>query len=282
MIFVTALLFGLLSVSFAQENNAKKFAGVWIGTLDMGGQTMTVIFKLQEKDGKLSGTGESPEQGGGAIALENFVVNGNKLQFEIPAVQAGFDGVYKEDKKNIDGTLVINQQGMPLLLTKENDAKKFAGVWIGSIDAGGQAMTVIFKLQEKEGKLSGTGESPEQGGGAITLENFVINGNKIQFEIPAVQAGFDGVYKEDKKNIDGTLVINQQGMPLLLTKDEKAVIEPEKKFDSFWEGTLNVQGTNLRLVIKTFKKADGTLGAFFGQPRSESCKFTCNIFYCYC
>ncbi len=149
---------------------------------------------------------------------------------------------------------------------QENNAKKFAGVWVGTIDMGGQTMTVIFKLQEKEGKLSGTGESPEQGGGALTLENITVTGNKLQFEITAVQAGFDGVYKEDKKNIDGTLVINQQGIPLLLTKDEKAVIEPEKKFDSFWEGTLSVMGTNLRLVIKTFIKPDGSIGGLMDSP----------------
>lgn len=151
-----------------------------------------------------------------------------------------------------------------------NNVKKFVGVWKGILDMQGQSATVIFTFTEKEGKLSGSAESPEQGGGAVTLDNIVVVENKIQFEITAVRGGFDGVYKEDKKVLDGTLVFGDQGVPLALTKDEKAVPAAEKKFDSIWEGTLVVQDKSLKIIVKVFKNEDGTLGAFLDSPDQKA------------
>ncbi|MEW6194208.1 MAG: alpha/beta fold hydrolase [Bacteroidota bacterium] len=40
----------------------------------------------------------------------------------------------------------------------------------------------------------------------------------------------------------------------------------ERKFESLWEGKLKIGSVSLRLVLKTFLKDDGTLGAFLDSP----------------
>ncbi len=40
----------------------------------------------------------------------------------------------------------------------------------------------------------------------------------------------------------------------------------EKQFTSLWEGKLKISVTSLRLVLKTFKNDDGTLGAYLDSP----------------
>lgn len=154
-------------------------------------------------------------------------------------------------------------------IAQDNSAKKFAGVWKGVLDMQGQAITVIFTFTEKDGKLSGTAESPEQGGGAVEVEAITISGNKIQFEISAVRAGFEGTLKEEKKMIDGTLIIQEMGLPLALTKDEKAAVD-QKKPDSVWEGTLSVPTMSLKLIIKVFKNADGSLTGTMDSPDQKA------------
>jgi hypothetical protein len=227
MFFVTVLIFGLLSFSYAQENNAKKFAGVWVGVIDAGGQTMTVIFKLQEKDGKLTGTGESPVQGGGAIALENITIAGNKIQFEISAVQAGFDGVYKEDKKVIDGTFVINQQGIPLVLTKDEKAavepeKKYDSIWEGSMAAQSGPLKIIVKIfKNADGTLGATGDIPDKGVKNIPVDSITLTEDILEFTMTSVGASYKGKIDKATMTAKGTFTKGAGEMALDLKKTDK-------------------------------------------------------------
>ncbi len=56
------------------------------------------------------------------------------------------------------------------------------------------------------------------------------------------------------------LVVNNY---VIAQADQK---KDEKQFTSLWEGKLNIGSGSLRLVLKTFKNDDGTLGAFLDSP----------------
>lgn len=223
ILLTMAFIAGMFSISLAQESGAKKFAGVWKGTLDMQGQTMTVIFTFIEKEGKLTGTGESPEQGGGAIALDNIAVAGNKIQFDITAVRAGYDGTYNEAKKLIEGTLVMGEQGMPLNLTKDEKApavevKKFTSVWEGVLTVPNAALRLNLKIYTKaDGTFGGVLESLDQNAtieaGAVTLTDEVL-----KFEVPAAGAAFSGKIDKATMTAKGTFTQGGQEFPLELKK----------------------------------------------------------------
>jgi hypothetical protein len=244
MLFVTALVIGLLSVSYAQENNVKKFVGVWVGVIDAGGQTMTVIFKIQEKDGKLSGTAESPERGGETIPLENLVVSGNKIQFELTPVQGGFDGVYKEDTKKIDGTLVVNQQGIPLLLAKDEKAapaenapaaaekvaapaeRKYESFWEGTLETSGGNLRIVLKIYKNaDGKLCAVADSPDQGAKDLPITTVTLTEDALNFEATDIGAVYTG--KIDKATMTAKGKFTQGGMEFDLNM--KKVDKPSEK-----------------------------------------------------
>lgn len=234
VLFAAVLVFGLLSVAYAQENNNKKFVGVWVGTIDAGGQVMTVIFRIQEKDGKLTGTAESPEQGGGAIPLENLTVTGNKIQFELSPVQGGYDGVYKEDTKKIDGTLVVNQQGIPLVVAKDEKAaapavqeeKKYDSIWEGTITVPQGTLRVVLKIfKNADGTLAAVADSPDQGASNMPTNSVVLTEDTLKFEITAVGAVYSG--KIDKATMTAKGTLSQGGADIAL--DLKKVDKPSEK-----------------------------------------------------
>ena len=47
---------------------------------------------------------------------------------------------------------------------------------------------------------------------------------------------------------------------------DKAARQTERKYESIWEGKLKIQSTSLRLVLKIYKKADGSIGGFVDSP----------------
>jgi hypothetical protein len=227
MLFIAVLS----SVSIAQDNNVKKFAGVWKGLLDMQGQTMTVIFSLTEKDGKLSGTAESPEQGGGAVPLENIVVTANKIQLEIPMVRAGYEGTLKPDNKNIDGTLVIQEQGIPLPLVKDEKAaqaedKKIDSYWEGSLTTPNGQIPLVFKTYtKKDGTIGGLLDSPLQKVSNIPASSAVLTADELKFEISAMSASYSA--KIDKATMTAKGTFTQGGQEFAL--DLKKVDKPTEK-----------------------------------------------------
>ena len=225
----TIILLALLctvSFSFAQENNAKKFAGVWKGILDMQGQSITVIFNFTEKDGKLAGTAESPEQGGGAVEVEAITVNGNKIQFEISAVRAGFEGTLKEEKKMIDGTLVIQEMGIPLMLTKDEKAsaveKKADAVWEGTLSVQTQNIKLIINVfKNADGTITGTMDSPDQKVTGIPLTSISCTEDALKFEATNLTIKFDGKIDKATMTAKGTFSQSGQEFPLEFKKSVK-------------------------------------------------------------
>lgn len=227
-ILTAALVAGMFSLSFAQENNTKKFAGIWKGALDMQGQSITVIFTFIEKDGKLTGTGESPEQGGGTIALDNIAVAGNKIQFDITAVRAGYDGTFNEAKKIIEGTLVMGEQGMPLNLAKDENAKvpeekKFTSVWEGVLAVPNASFRVIIKIYTNaDGTLGGVLDSPDQNA-TISITEVTLTDELLKFVVPTGSSTYSG--KIDKATMTAKGIFSQGGqeIPLELKKADNPV-----------------------------------------------------------
>jgi len=225
------IVFVLASFTFfyGQENNIKKFTGTWKGVLDMQGQTYSVILNIVEKGGKLTGTIESPEQGGGVVIIENVAVEGNKIQFEISAIKGGYDGTLKEEKKMLDGSLIINEQGVPFSLIKDEksiqkEEIKFTSVWEGTLIFANISLKIVFKTYQKEdGTLGGMLDSPDQKVSNIPADKVVCNDETLSFEIGAIGASFSG--KIDKATMTAKGAFNQRGqdIPLDLKKTEQAV-----------------------------------------------------------
>lgn len=228
-LLIAALTMGMFSFSFAQENNTKLFTGVWKGALDIQGQSFTVIFTFAEKDGKLSGTAESPEQGGGTISLDNIAVTGNKIQFDIAPIRGGFEGVYKEEKKVLDGSIVMGEQGYPITLEKDtkaaaDEAKKFTSIWEGAIDFQGKSIRLVLKIYSNEdGTLGAMVDSPDQGVSNIPADGVKLTDENLSFNMPSASAVYSGKIDKATMTAKGTFTQRGSEFALELKKSDKPI-----------------------------------------------------------
>jgi hypothetical protein len=80
-------------------------AGLWLGTLPAGGQELRVVFEIVEKDGKLSGSLDSIDQGVKGLKASEVTFKNGELTFVLKMIGAtysgkrtaeGFDGVWKQ------------------------------------------------------------------------------------------------------------------------------------------------------------------------------------------
>lgn len=228
-LFLIALLsVGIFSISFAQGNNAKKFFGTWSGVVEIQGQSYTAIFNFKEKDGVLTGTAESPELGAGTVALENIVVKENKIQLDIPSMRGGYEGSYNEEKKVLEGSLIMGEEAIPLILEKKKTAsadedKKISSIWEGTIDFQGTKIRLVLKIYKNEdGSFGGLIDSPDQGTTNIPAGKVIYSDEVLTFDMPAFGAEYTGKIDKTTMTAKGTFTQRGHDVPLDLKKVDKS------------------------------------------------------------
>jgi len=136
------------------------FEGAWSGTLDAGEQHIQVVLHVSNKDGKLSATMDSPDQGATGIPIDSVTVEGNRIRFSIHALTAAYEGILAAGK--IDGT--FSQAGQKLPLVFERAVPKAAArrpqYPTPPLPYDAEEVTVA----NGEVRLAGTFAHPKQGG----------------------------------------------------------------------------------------------------------------------
>ncbi|MHB8579326.1 MAG: alpha/beta hydrolase family protein [Ignavibacteriaceae bacterium] len=112
------LLFFLLlnSQNFAQEQN---LVGTWLGTLKFSGTELRVVFNVQEDNGLLKATMDSPDQNAKGIPVDSVIFENSNVRFNIKAVGGYYDGVLNKDNMEIQGNW--HQGGVLPLDLKKTD-----------------------------------------------------------------------------------------------------------------------------------------------------------------
>jgi uncharacterized protein len=114
------MLLMLMIFSALAVNAQSPFAGSWKGKI--AAFNLTIVINISEKDGKLSATMDSPDQGANGIPCDQVAVNGNAITLSVSVIGANFTGNLSEDKRTISGKfnqgggsfdLVIGKDGIP-------------------------------------------------------------------------------------------------------------------------------------------------------------------------
>ena len=100
----------LASLGYAQA----QIAGDWQGALNVGGAQLHLVLHLvAAKDGSLTATLDSVDQGANGIPVTTATLKDSKLSLAIDAIHGTYEGTVNKDASEIDGTWT---QGMPLEL----------------------------------------------------------------------------------------------------------------------------------------------------------------------
>jgi hypothetical protein len=144
-----------------------------------------------------------------------------------------------------------------------------AGHWIGTLQAGPGLEVQVDLASKGPGVWHGTISIPAQGSKGVPLSDVTVKDNVVSFAIKGAPGDprFSGTLSADGKTIAGTFSQGGGSLPLSLTwKGEPKFEVPQKsppvgkEFAGSWEGSLDVKGTVLRLVLKLANDADGAKG----------------------
>jgi uncharacterized protein len=114
-----ALLAAALVLPMDAAAQPSPVAGEWGGSLQVGGQSLPLVFRIVEgEDGSLTGTMDSPAQGATGIPVESTTLEGDRLVMELPPLAARFEGTLVEPDR-IEGEWTQGGASLPLQLRRD-------------------------------------------------------------------------------------------------------------------------------------------------------------------
>jgi fermentation-respiration switch protein FrsA (DUF1100 family) len=220
--FITFFSLTLVPLCRAQT----PIAGDWQGTLSAGGAELRLALHITAaKDGTLSATLDSLDQGANGIPVTAISLKGAKLSLTIDAVHGGYEGKVNKDATEIDGTWT---QGQPLTLNFKRAAAQAApkpappseidGSWLGSLDTGAIKLRIVFKIVNTADGLTAQMQSPDQSPAWIPATSVTLNKSTITIAIKGLGIVYEGKIAADSSSINGTFTQAGNPMPLALKR----------------------------------------------------------------
>ena len=233
-----AVLF-LSVMALAEAGSAQtSIAGDWKGTLSAGGQELHLIFHIAaDKDGKLSATIDSVDQGANGIPVSSITLAGQKLSMTVEAVHGTYEGTVSADGTAITGTW---SQGTPLELNLTRAAAEkpaataaandmpIDGTWAGALNTGSFNLRIAIKIASSSSGLSAQLQSPDQSQQWIAADSVKRDGSHLTMEFTRLKADYQGTVSADGSAISGTFTQLGNALTLAL-KRVKDQAELERK-----------------------------------------------------
>lgn len=115
-IYITLLLI-LMSISgHAQVQPTSKLVGSWLGKLNAGIFSLTIVLNIEQADGYVTVSLDSPDQGARGIGAYKEFLSDDSLAIKIESLGVTYRARLKEGK--LDGTFAQNGMSLPLVLER--------------------------------------------------------------------------------------------------------------------------------------------------------------------
>jgi len=211
----------------APASTQPSIAGDWSGTLKAGPAELRLVLHITAaKDGSLSATLDSVDQGANDIPINAVTLKDGKLNLDVQAVQGTYEGTVNKDASAIAGTWT---QGQPMELnftrgsvatspvSKPAAPSDIDGTWQGSLETPKGKLRILFKIVNMQTGLTATMQSPDQASVWMPTTSVTRSGNKITIDMKAFGASFEGQINATKDTIDGSFT-QGASIPLVLKK----------------------------------------------------------------
>jgi hypothetical protein len=144
-----------------------------------------------------------------------------------------------------------------------------SGHWEGAIQVQPNVeMKVEIDLaKNSKGELAGTFAQPAQGVKGLPLSTLTVEGRSIRFVVKGGPEGatFQAMLSADRTSMSGEAAQGGYSVPFTLTRTGDARVAPMpksppigKELEGTWNGALDVNGAQMRLVVKMANQPDGT------------------------
>lgn len=115
------LLFLLFILLYTMPLPAQEIIGTWEGTLDIQGTQLPIVFHIEEIDGILKATMDSPKQGAYGLETDSCIYAEGKLSITAKQLIFSFSGEHTGDK--LEGTFKQKMATFPLSMERSNASK---------------------------------------------------------------------------------------------------------------------------------------------------------------
>ncbi len=276
------LLIGLVSMLAPACRAQAQLVGEWLGTVKAGDTQLHVAWHVTAaKDGSITSTIDNLDQRIYGLPVSSMMVKDNTLTLTLDTVRVldgdtinirgTFTGTISADATEIHGswfqgqTLELDLKRVSLQAAMNAVAEsQLAGDWQGTLSAGSvQLRLVLHVTATKDGSLTATMDSVDQGAYGIPITTVTLKDSKFSLVVDAVHGTYEGTVNKDASEIDGTW---SQGQPIELNFRRSATPlpppappkpAPPTDIDGTWTGTLNTGATELHVIFKIVNTQDG-------------------------
>src|SRR4029453_1342961 len=164
----------------------------------------------------------------------------------------------------------------PGSLSHAQSAADPSGHWEGTLKVPQMELKVEIDLaRDSRGVVAGTFSQPAQGVKGLPLSSVTVEASAVRFVVKGgpEPATFDGALSADGTSISGTVTQSGFTIPMNLTRTGDARIVPApksaaiaKELEGTWNGTLDINGVPMRLVVRMANQPDGTAAGTVVSP----------------
>ena len=218
-------------------------AGQWEGSLSPApGVSMRMVFNIADENGTLSSTLDSPDQGALGITVDSTTFEEGHLILSLNAIGGKYMGQWVDGA--IQGTWSQAGQSFPLNLVRVDPGSQgslseaeqvLIGDWIGTLQVNATSLRLVFHIDEYNGALTSSMDSPDQGVMGVPANPPTLEGSSISIGIPAVGGVMEGTISNNKEEIAGTWSQAGQSWEIILERSGDTVKpnrpqEPQRPF----------------------------------------------------
>lgn len=146
LLCISLILLASIALAGSQEQTGQvKPEGDWKGTIDAGGTKLDLILHVTQKEGALSATLDSPDQGATGLPIDAISVTGKSLKFEMKSLGASYEGNFSDDGSQIDGEFSQGPQRLRLTFKRmvKSDSSESL-LKLQKVDVGGHGLQLLI------------------------------------------------------------------------------------------------------------------------------------------
>jgi pimeloyl-ACP methyl ester carboxylesterase len=112
------LLFIAASPLVFGQPQAATLAGTWVGKLEIGKNSLRIVFNITAKNDSLAISLDSPDQGAKGFTAQQIMVRNDSLLFTVPTIGGRFEGKIAPEMNSMSGVWMQGAGMMPLAMTR--------------------------------------------------------------------------------------------------------------------------------------------------------------------
>ena len=221
----------LLAILAPGQASAENPAGDWIGRLGPAGLRIAVHIN-ERSPGVFAGTFDSLDHDRMGAPLSDIAPSSDVLTFVLPACGCRFDGRWDPQSSRWVGLWLQGPASIPLTLKRglfppDPVVEGLDGDWRGTLSPpDSQSLPLVIHVKTYRDGTRAHVDIIEEYGPRIPVSSIARDGQRIVFQIKALQGGYKGELSADGKTITGSWTQGARTSPLTLSWQEPVVSTP--------------------------------------------------------